>query len=61
MQIESTKLLEVGSLNAKYDLGGKLCKGYTSANWGDDGEIKEAIAADNNKDDDDDNPQEKNK
>ena len=60
MHIGSTSLLEVGSPNAKYDSDERLCKGYTSADWGDNGEIEEAITLDNDEDDDEKNLQEKN-
>lgn len=49
MHIKSTRLLEVGPLNTKYDLEEKLCERYTNIDQSDDGEIKKAIAADNNK------------
>lgn len=61
MRIELTRFLEVGSSNAEYDLEEKPCKGCTSADWSNEGEIKEVIAADNNKDNDDENPQDKNR
>ena len=53
MHIELTRLLKIGPPKAKYDSEKKLCEGCTGADWGDDGENKEAIAADDNKDDDD--------
>ena len=59
MQIGPTRLLEVGPPNAKYDLEGRLREGCTSADWGNNGETEEAMAADNNKDDDEKNLQEK--
>lgn len=49
MYIRSTKLLEVGLLNAEYDLEEKLCEWCTDTNCDDDGEIEEAMAVDNNK------------
>lgn len=52
IHIGSTRFLEVGSLNAKYDSKRKLCEGYISIDWGDNGKIKEAIAVNNNKDND---------
>ena len=61
MHIGLSRLLEVGLSNAKYDWNGRFCKGYTSADWVDDGKIEEAMAANNNKDDDKKNPQEKNR
>ena len=61
MHIGPIRHLEVGPLIAKYDLQGKLCKGYTSANWGNNSEIEETMAVDNNKDNNKENPQEKNR
>ena len=55
MHIGPTRLLEVSPSNAEYDLEGKLNKRCTGANWGDDGEIKEAMAADDDKDDNEEN------
>lgn len=52
MHIGPTRLLEFGLLNAKYYLKKRLYKGYTGADWGDEGEIEEAIATDDNKDND---------
>lgn len=53
--IRPTRLLKVGLLNAKYDLEGRLRKGYTGVNWSDDGEIETMITNDN-EDDDEENP-----
>ena len=61
MHIRPTRFLEVGPPNAQYDVRGRLRKRCTDVDWGDDGEIKEAMAADNNKDDDEEDPQKKNK
>ena len=58
MYIGSTRLLEVISSNAKYDLEEKFHEGYTGADWGNEGKIK-AIAIDNNKNNDDKDPQNK--
>lgn len=52
MHIRLSKLLKVGLPNAKYDSKRRLGEGYTSVDWGNDSEIKEAMAVDNNKDDD---------
>lgn len=43
---------------AEYESEKKLCKEYTSANWGDEGEI-EAMDTDDIKDDNDKDPQDK--
>lgn len=51
LHIRLTKLLEVGSLNTKYDLEEKLCEKCTDADLGDDSEIEMAMAVDNDKDD----------
>lgn len=48
--IESTRLLEVGFSNVKYYLKKRFYEEYTSADYGDEGEIIEAIAANDNKD-----------
>ena len=61
MHIGPTRLLEVGPPNAEYDSEETLCKACTCANWGDYGEIEEAMAADDDKDDDEENLQEKKK
>ena len=61
MHIGPTRLLEIGPPNAKYDLKKRLRERYTSADWGDDGEIEEAIAADDNKDNDKENFGKKNR
>lgn len=53
MYIEPTRLLEVGSPNAKYNSEGRLRKRYTSVNCSDKGEIAVTMIADDNKDDDD--------
>lgn len=50
-----TTLVEVGFSNADYDSKRRLRKGCTSANWGNDREIKKAIALEDNKDDDKEN------
>lgn len=50
MHIGRTKLLKIGLPNAKYDLEGRLYKECTSADWGNNSKIEEAIAIDNNKD-----------
>lgn len=47
--IGPTRLLELGLVNAKYDSEEIFCKEYTSADWGDDGEIDKAMAINNNK------------
>lgn len=52
MHIGLTKLLEVGPPNAKYNLEERLREGYTGMDWGNKGEIEEAMATDNNKDND---------
>lgn len=52
MYIGLTKLLKVGPFNAEYDFEEKFCEGCTGVDWGNDDEIKEAMAADNNKNDD---------
>ena len=52
MHIGPTRLLNVGLLNAQYDSERKLYEGCTGADWGDDSEIEEAMAADNNEDND---------
>ena len=61
IHIGPTRLLEVGLPNAKYDLEGRLREGCIGADWGNDGEIEEAIAADDNEDDNEEDPQEKNR
>lgn len=52
MYIKPTRLLEVGPLNAKYDLKGRLCKKCTIVDWSDKGKIQEAMVANNDKDND---------
>ena len=52
MHIGPTRLLEVSLSNTEYDLERKLYEGCINANWVDDGEIEEAMAADHNKDND---------
>ena len=52
MHIGSTRFLELGFPNAKYDLESKLREGCTDRDWGDNGEIEEAIAADNDENND---------
>ena len=56
IHIGPTSLLEVGPSNAKYDSEERLREECTDTDWGDDGEIEEAMAADNNEDNDKDNP-----
>lgn len=52
MYIGLIRLLEVGPPNAKYNLEERLREGYTDMDWGDKGEIKEAMAIGNNKNND---------
>ena len=52
MHIEPTRLSKVVSLNVEYDSEGRLRERCTGADWGNDGEIEEAMAADIEKDDD---------
>lgn len=59
MHIKLTRLLAVGLPNTEYDLEGRLHEGCTSVDWGDEGEIKEAMTAGDNEDDDDKDPQRK--
>lgn len=61
IHIEPTRLLEIGLPNAEYDLKERICEGYTNNDLGYDGQIEEAIAADNNKNDNKEDPQEKNR
>ena len=51
MHIGPTKLLEIGPPNAEYNSEGRFCERCTGADWGNDSEIEEAMAADNNEDD----------
>lgn len=51
MHIAPTRLLEVDSSNAKYDLEERLRKGFIGADWGYDSKIEYALAANNDKDD----------
>lgn len=55
MYIWLSYLLEVGPLNAKYDLERKLHERCSSANWGHDDNIERALATDNIGDDDEEN------
>lgn len=59
LHIGPTRLLEVGPPNAVYDLEERLHEGCTGADWGDEGEIEEAMTADNDEDDDAKDPQDK--
>lgn len=56
MHIRRTRFLKIGLLNAKYDLEGRFCEEYTSANWDNNSKIEEAMAIDNNKDGNEENP-----
>ena len=56
MHIGPTRLLKVGPPNAQYDSEGRLRERCTGADWGDDGEIEEAMAADDDEDDDEKDP-----
>lgn len=61
MHIRPTRVLKVGPSNAKYNLEGKVREEYSGADWGDNSEIEEAMAANDNKDDDQEDSQEKNR
>lgn len=61
MHIWAMRFLKVGLFNAQYDLEKKLYKEYINANWDNNSEIEEVIAADNNKDNNEENFQEKNR
>ena len=50
MHIGLTRLLKVGRPNVEYDLERKLHKRCINIDWGDNGKIKEAMAADDDKD-----------
>lgn len=56
MHISSTRFLEVGPLNAKYNSEERLYKGCTNANWVKKSEIKKAMVANDNKDDNKEDP-----
>ncbi len=56
MHIRLTRLLEVSSFHAEYDLERRLRERCTGADWGDKSEIEETMTAGNNKDDDDEDP-----
>lgn len=53
MHIRSTRLLEVGFPNIKYDSKWRLRERCTGVDWCHESEIEEAIAARNNKYDND--------
>ena len=61
MHIALTRLLKVGLSNTKYNLEEKICEGCIDENWGDNGEVEEAMAADNDDNDDKEDFQDKNR
>lgn len=61
MYVAPTRLWEVGLANVKYDLEERLHEKYIGANLGDDSEIEEAVAVNDNKDNDEKDFQEKNR
>ena len=61
IHIGLTRLLKVGPPNAEYNSEKRFWERCTSANWDDDGEIEEPMAANNNKKDDKKHPQKENR
>lgn len=50
--IRPIKLLEIDFFNVKYNLKKKLCKEYIGIDWGNNSEIKEVMAVNNNQNND---------